>query len=154
MVSTAPAPTESSATMGRPLSRPLRSSGCTMRSLCPARAASFIVQTTLPMTRPSSTLFLSRGGQFGLVQRVELHFIDDADNRGIHGPVLAFGGQARRTAGNDQHGLAKSGIDGVHCDEIAGFVGAFRRNRFDDEKFFAFEARVFTRRNHGANNAG
>src|SRR6202790_5806815 len=93
--------------MERPLLRPSRSSGWTMSSFCPTREAFFIVQTTLPITRPSSTLFLSRGGEFGLVQCVEMHFIDDADNRGVHGPVLAFGGHACRTAGNDQHGLAK-----------------------------------------------
>src|ERR1700682_4950129 len=76
--------------MERPLLRPSRSSGWTMSSFCPTREAFFIVQTTLPITRPSSTLFLSRGGEFGLVQCVEMHFIDDADNRGVHGPVLAL----------------------------------------------------------------
>src|SRR6202035_3945741 len=123
-------------------------------SLCPTREASFIVQTTLPMTRPSSTLFLSRGGELCLVQRVELHFIDNADNRGIHRAVLAFGGHASRTAGHHQYGLAKSGINRVHSDEVAGFVRAFRGNRFDDQECLAFETRVFTRRNHGADNAG
>src|ERR1700704_6204490 len=125
-----------------------------MRSFWPTREASFIVQTTLPMTRPRSTLFLSRGGEFGLVQRVELHFVDDADNRGVHWPFLAFGGHTRRAAGNNEHGLAKPGIDRVHGDKVAGFVGAFRGNRFDDEEFFSFEARVLARRNHGADNAG
>jgi len=48
-----------------------------MRSFWPTKEASFIVQTTLPITRPSSTLSLSRGGEFSLVQRVELHFVDD-----------------------------------------------------------------------------
>src|SRR5712692_7002813 len=101
MVSPAPAPTESSAMMGRPLSRPLRSSGWTISSLCPCREASFIVQTTLPITRPSSTLFLSRRGELRFVQRVELHFIDDPNNRGVHRSVLAFGGHARGTAGHN-----------------------------------------------------
>src|ERR1700730_69487 len=139
--------------MGRPLSRPLRSSGWTMSSFCPFREASFIVQTTLPMTHPSSTLFLSRGGEFGLVQRVELHFIDNTDNRGIHRPVFALGGHARAAAGHDQYGLANSRINHVHGDQVAGFVGAFGGNRFDDQEFLAFETRVFTRRNHGADNA-
>src|ERR1700726_4178540 len=134
--------------MGRPLSRPLRSSGWTMSNFCPTREASFIVQTTLPITRPSSTLFLSRGGEFGLVQRIELHFIDDADNRGIHRAVPAFGGHTRRAAGHHQYGLAKSRINRVHGDQVAGFVSAFRRNRFDDEEFLALKTRVFTRGNH------
>src|SRR5260221_12383298 len=105
-----------------------------MSSFCPTREASFIVQTTLPITRPSSTLFLSRGGEFRFVQRVELHFIDDADNGGIHGPVFAFGGHARRTASPNQHGLSKPGIHGVHGDKVAGFVAGFRRDWFDDEE--------------------
>src|SRR6267142_5221878 len=125
-----------------------------MRSFWPTKEASFIVQTTLPITRPSSTLSLSRGGEFSLVQRVELDFVDDADNRGVHRPVLAFGGHARRAAGNDEHGLAKPGIDCVHGDKVAGFVGAFRGNRFDDEEFLTFETLVFARRNHCADNAG
>src|SRR5450759_2370338 len=125
-----------------------------MSSLWPCREAFFIVQTTLPMTRPSSMLFFPRGGEFGLVQRVELHFIDDANDRGVHGPVLAFGGHARGAARDDQHGLAESGIDRVHGDQVAGFVGALRRNRYHDEEFLSFETRIFTRRNHGADNAG
>src|ERR1700737_5384575 len=125
--------------MERPLLRPSRSSGWTMSSFWPTRDAFFIVQTTLPVTRPSSTLFLSRGGEVGFVQRVDMHFVDDANNRGVHGPVLAFGGHARRTASHYQHCLAKPGIDRVHGDEVTGFVGAFRRNRFDDEEVLAFE---------------
>ena len=63
------------------------------------------------------------------------HFIDDADDRGVHRPVLAFGGVARGTAGDDQHGFAESGIHRVHGDQIAGFVGAFRGNGFTTRSF-------------------
>src|SRR5271169_4116981 len=122
MVSPVPAPTASSAITGRPLSRPLRSSGWTMRSFCPISAGSFIVQTTLPMMRPRSMLFLSRGGEFGFVQGVEHHFIDDANDRGVHGAVLAFGGVARRAAGHDQHGFAESGVHRVDGDQVAGLI--------------------------------
>src|SRR5271169_38346 len=110
-----------------------------MRSLWPVRAAFFMVQTTLPMTRPSSMLFFPRSCEFGLMQRVELHFIDDADDRGVHGTVLAFGGQARGAARNHQDSLAESGIDRIHSDQIAGFVRAFGGNWFYDEEFLAFE---------------
>src|SRR5712692_8208332 len=53
MVSPAPAPTASTATNARPLSRPWRSTGCTSSSLRPSSVAFFIVQTTLPIMRPS-----------------------------------------------------------------------------------------------------
>src|SRR5579859_6915169 len=108
MVSPVPAPTASRATTGRPLSRPLRSSGWTISSLWPNSAGSFMVQTTLPMMRPSSMLFFPRGGEFRFVQRVHHHFIDDTDDSGIHGPVLTFRRVARRASGYDQNGLAKS----------------------------------------------
>src|ERR1700722_16227420 len=102
MVSPAPAPTASSAITGRPLSRPLRSSGWTMSSFCPSKAGSFMVQTTLPMMRPSCMLFVPRGGKFGFVQGLEHHFVYDSDDRGIHRAVLTFGGVARGAAGDDQ----------------------------------------------------
>src|SRR5271170_134592 len=108
MVSPVPAPTASRAITGRPLSRPLRSSGWTIRSFCPSSAGSFIVQTTLPMMRPRSTLFVPRGGKFSLVQGVEHHFVHDADNRGVDGAVLALGGVARGTAGDHQDSFAES----------------------------------------------
>src|SRR5487761_6672 len=108
MVSPEPAPTASRAMTGRPLSRPLRSSGWTIRSFCPIRAGSFVAQTTLPMMRPRSMLFFPRGGEFGFVQCVEHHFIDDADDRSGHGAVLAFGGVARGTSGHDQNCFAES----------------------------------------------
>src|SRR6202166_2166376 len=110
MGSPEPAPTASRAMTGRPLSRPLRSSGWTIRSFCPTSAGSFMVQTTLPMMRPRCMLFFPRGGEFRFVQCVEHHFIDDADDRGIHGAVLAFGGVARGASGDDQHGFAKAGV--------------------------------------------
>src|SRR5579863_2010124 len=153
MVSPAPAPTASRAMTGRPLSRPLRSSGCTIKSFCPMSAGSFIVQTTLPMMRPRCMLFFSRGGEFGFVQGVEHHFIDDADDRGVHGAVLAFGGVARGASGYDQNGFAESGVHCVDSDQVAGFVVALRRNRFYNEKLLAFQARILARRNHGADNA-
>src|ERR1700688_4569612 len=120
MGSPAPAPTASRAITGRPLSRPWRSSGWTIRSFCPISAGSFIVQTTLPMMRPSSMLFLPRGDEFGFVQGIEHHFIDDADDRGVHGAVLALGGVARGASGYDQDGFAKSGVHCVDGDHVAG----------------------------------
>src|ERR1700674_4010266 len=113
-----------------------------MRSFCPMSAGSFIVQTTLPMMRPRSMLFLSPGGEFAFVQRVEHYFIDDADDRGVHGAVLAFGGVARGAAGHNQDGFAESG---VHVD--------LGRNQYHHEKLLAFQARILARRNHRADNA-
>src|ERR1700758_986615 len=153
MVSPVPAPTASRAMTGRPLSRPLRSSGCTIKSFCPMSAGSFMVQTTLPMMRPRCMLFFPRGGEFGFVERVEHHFIDDADDRGIHGPVLALGGVAGGAAGHDQHRFAESGIHRVDGDEVTGFIVPLRRNWFHDEELLAVQARIFARRNHGADNA-
>src|ERR1700688_638394 len=137
MGSPAPAPTASRAITGRPLSRPWRSSGWTIRSFCPISAGSFIVQTTLPMMRPSSMLFLPRGGEFGFVQGVEHHFIDDADDGSVHRAVLALGGVARRAASYDQNGFAESGIYRVDGNQVAGFIVALRRNWFHDQEFFA-----------------
>src|SRR5580693_3357612 len=153
MVSPVPAPTASSAMTGRPLSRPSRSSGWTIRSFCPISAGSFMVQTTLPMMRPSCMLFFSRCGKFAFVQSVEHYFVDDADDRGIHGTVLAFGGVARGASGHDQHRLAESGVHRVDSDHITRFIVALRRNGFHDEKLLAFQARILARRNHSADNA-
>src|ERR1700688_5062392 len=137
----------------RPLSRPWRSSGRTIRSFCPTSAGSFIVHTTLPMMRPRSMLFLPRGGEFGFVQGVEHHFIDYADDRGVHGAVLAFGSAARGAASYNQYGFAESGIHRVDGDHVAGFIVPLRRNGFHDEKLLAFQARILARRNHGADYA-
>src|ERR1700722_531728 len=153
MVSPAPAPTASRAMTGRPLSRPLRSSGWTIRSFCPTSAGSFMVQTTLPMMRPRSMLFFPRGGEFAFVQCVEHYFVDDADDRGVHGAVLAFSGVARGTSGHDQYGFAESGIDRVDSNHVTRFIVALRRDGFHDEKLLAFQARILARRNHGADNA-
>src|SRR5712691_6192614 len=154
MVSPAPAPTESSAMRGRPLSRPLRSSGWTISSFWPSNEGVLMVQTTLPMTRPSCMLLFSRGGEFGLVQRVEPSLVHDADDGSVHGAVPALGGVARRAAGNHQHGFAESRVHRVHGNQVAGFINAFWRNRFNDEEFLAFEPRIFPRRNHCADDAG
>src|SRR5450631_1506352 len=145
MVSPAPAPTASRATTGRPVSRPLRSRGWTIRSFWPMSAGSFMVQTTLPMTRPRSMLFLSRGGEFGLVQRVKFYFVDDADDGGVDGAVLALGGVARGASGNNQHRLTGAGADCIDGNQVARFVRALGRNGFGDEEFLAFQARVLAR---------
>src|SRR6202166_4973140 len=113
----------------RPLSRPWRSSGRTIRSFCPMSAGSFMVQTTLPMMRPRSMLFLPRGGEFGFVQGVEHYFIDNADDRGVHGAVLAFGGVARGASSHDQHRFAEPGIHRVNSDHVPGLIVALRSNR-------------------------
>src|ERR1700691_3917772 len=125
-----------------------------MRSFCPISAGSFMVQTTLPMMRPSSMLSFPRGGEFGFMQSVEHHFVDDADDRGVHWAVLAFGGVACGAAGYDQNSFAESRVHCVDCDQVARFIVALRGNRLHDEELLAFQAHVLARRNHGADNAG
>src|ERR1700730_13460670 len=105
------------------------------------------------MIRLRSMLFFPRVSKFSFVQSVEHHFIDDADDRGVHRAVLALGGVARGTAGYDQDGFAESGIPGIDCDQVSGFIVALRRDRFHDEQLLAFQARILARRNHGADNA-
>src|SRR5271169_5738202 len=113
MVSPAPAPTASSATSGFPFARPFRSRGWTTRSFCPMSRASFIVQTTVPITLPSCILFSAGRDEFGFMRGVKLHCIHNADDGGIHGTVLAFSGHARGAAGDDKNGFAESGVYSV-----------------------------------------
>ena len=47
----------------------------------------------------------------------------------------------------------KPGVHGVHGDDVAGLVGALGGNRFDDKQLAAFEARIFPRGDHRADDA-
>ena len=85
----------SSATSGRPF----RSRGgrrADDESL-DVEAGCLMVQTTLPMTRPSNigSLFFPHGGQLQFVLGVEVHGIHDADDGRVHRAVFAFSGHAR-----------------------------------------------------------
>src|ERR1700691_340325 len=127
--------------MAFPVSRPSRSIGCTTRSFFPSSDAFFIVATTVPITRPRiMASFLPRAGDADFTLRVEIDSVHDADDGGVHRPILAFRGVARRTAGDDQHGFAKSRVDRVHGDDVTGFVSAFRRDRLNYEERFSFKA--------------
>jgi hypothetical protein len=59
---------------------------------------------------------LSCGGEFGFVMGIELDCVDNADNGGVDGAVLAFGGHASGAAGDDEDGFAETGINGVNGD--------------------------------------
>jgi hypothetical protein len=61
-------------------------------------------------------LFISRGGEFGGVRFVELDLVDDADDCGVHGAVLALRRHAGGASGNHKNFLAESGADGVYRD--------------------------------------
>jgi hypothetical protein len=103
--------------------------------------------------RCGASLFFSRGGEFGFVEGVELNGINDADDGGVDGAVFALGGQAGGTAGDDENRFAEAGVNRVDSDEVTGFVAAFGIDGLDDEELFAFEARVLTSGNDGADDA-
>src|SRR5579872_1237035 len=88
------------------------------------------------------------------MEGIHHHFVDDAHDCGVHGAVLALRGIARGAAGYHQDGFAKAGIDRVYGDEVARFICALRRDWFHYKKLLAFQARVFARRDHSADNAG
>src|SRR5712692_4937497 len=109
MVSPAPAPTESTATNARPLSRPWRSTGCTSKSFRPSSEASLMVQTTLPITRPSCM-----SGSETSKQRQELFdgqtrvFDQSREQPGLERPVHGYSESAPRFAGMDQNHMTPS----------------------------------------------
>jgi hypothetical protein len=47
---------------------------------------------------------------------VEVNCVDDADDCGVDGAVLAFGCHASGAAGDDEDGFAETGINGVNGD--------------------------------------
>src|SRR4051794_18562016 len=90
-----PAPTESTATSGRPAGLRSGVSGCSTRSLMPTRLSSLRVATTSPMTRASCT---------GLLHQID--GVDDADDRGVDRAVLQAGRHAGGAAAHNEDGLA------------------------------------------------
>src|SRR6185503_12789962 len=81
-----PAPTESTATMGRPTSSPSAPIGCTSSSLMLSRLGSLMVATTAPITRAICICLAPLDGWAQLLAEVDR--IDDADDRGIDRRVL------------------------------------------------------------------
>ena len=67
--------------------------GCTSSRRWPSRWLSLTVDQTHPTTRPSN-------------MSIQPHVVDDADDGGIHGQILAAVGHAGRTAGDHQNALA------------------------------------------------
>src|SRR4051812_612887 len=87
-------------------------SGCRMSSFKPVRFSSFLVTTTLPMTRARCIAFLK-------LRFVKLDVVDDADDGGVDGTVFHAGGHPRGAAGHDEHGFADAGVHRVDGDEVA-----------------------------------
>ncbi len=64
---------------------------------------------------------------------------------GVNGTIFAIGGHARGTSGDEQNSFAKAGVDGIDSDGVAGFVGAFWSDGFNDEELHSFQTRILTR---------
>src|SRR5436190_11286802 len=137
-VSPTPAPTESTATSGRPTSAPSAPIGCTSISLRLSKLGSLMVATTSPITRASCMNLLA-----------DVDAVDDADNRGIHRRVLHARRQARRAAAHDQHGFADAGVHRIDGDEIIAFEFAFGIDRAGQHQLVADQPRIFSRRDDG-----
>src|SRR5215510_3596503 len=83
------------------------------------------------------------------------HFnrIDNPYDRRINRPIFQPIGHSRAAARNDQHLLAIARAYGIDRHQIAALVLALERDRADEQKLFAFEARVFARRHDVADDA-
>src|SRR5687767_9670702 len=139
-VSPTPAPTESTATSGRPTSFPSTPIGCTSSSVVPSNAGSLRVATTSPITRASCMavcLFRDVDG------------IDDADYAGIDRRVFHARRHARRAAADDQYRFADAGVDGIDRDEIVAFGLAFGIDGPGQQQLVADQPGIFSRRDDG-----
>ena len=72
----------------------------------------------------------------------------------VDGRVLAALRHTRGASGDHDDFFFVAGADGVNRDEVAGFVGAFWRDRLHDQQLLAFQAGIFPGGNHGAHHAG
>src|SRR5262245_47480446 len=163
-----PAPTASSATSVRPAACRSGMIGCKIRSLWPVSAGSLSVETTSPTTRAicmirpcllssllagphprsralrrSQTRY-PRAGR-GRSSILHVHLIHDAHDRGVDRAIFHAGRHSRGAAADNQDGLAESGVDGIHGDEVVAFGLAGRRiDRTDDEQLVADEPLIFS----------
>src|SRR5262249_1933587 len=120
-----PAPTESTATSGRPAASRAGVSGCTSSSLIPVNCSSFRGPATSAMTRAISMLRQASGK--ALPGKVDL--VDDTHDGGIDRTILQARRHTRRAAADDEDGLADARIDGVDGDEEWTFDLSFRVDR-------------------------
>src|SRR5215475_3022744 len=127
------------ATMSAPISR--------------ARSMLEMILAVLPAKSPTVGLICASAMRMVVMSICHFNRVNNPDNRRVNGPVFQPIGHARAAARNDQHLLTKARADGVDSHQITALVLAGERDRADEQKLFAFEARVFARRHYVADDA-
>lgn len=87
------------------------------------------------------------------MQFVELDGIDDANDRRIDWPILAFRRHPRGTPRDHQDRFAEAGVYGVDRNQVTRLVRSVWADRLYDEELLAFEACIFSRGNHCTDDA-
>src|SRR4051794_5518439 len=117
-------------------------SGWTISMRQPVISGFFTVHQSEPTTRPR------------YMALIQMHFVDNADDRIVDRSILAALGQTGATARHRDYTLADTRAYGIDADDVAAFVLTVRRDRLDNEQLLAFQTRVFACGHDGAHHAG
>src|SRR5262245_8096467 len=112
-----------------------------------------MILAVLPAKSPTVGLICARAMRIVDISICHFNRIDNPDDRRINGTIFQPIGHSRAAARNDQHLLAKARAYGIYRHQVAALVLALERDRADEQKLFAFEARVFARRHDVADDA-
>src|SRR5215475_8077285 len=118
-----------------------------------ARSMLEMILALLPAKSPTVGLICARATRMVVISIRHFNRVNNSDNRRIHWLVLQSVGHARAAARNYKHLLTKSGADSVYGHKITAFVLAGERDRTDEQKLFAFEARVLACRHYVTDDA-
>src|SRR5215470_13514080 len=118
-----------------------------------ARSMLEMILAALPAKSPTVGLICASAMRMVVMSICYFNRVNNPDNRRVNRPIFQPIGHSRATAGDDQHRLAKARADGVNRHQITALVLASERDRADEQKLFAFEARVFARRYYVADDA-
>src|SRR5215470_17779657 len=118
-----------------------------------ARSMLEMILAVLPAKSPTVGLICARAMRMVVISIRHFNRVNNSDNRRVNRPVFQPIGHTRAAARNDQHLLTKSRADSVYSHQITALVLAGERDRANEQKLFAFKARVLARRHNVADDA-
>src|SRR5215510_8376621 len=118
-----------------------------------ARSMLEMILAVLPAKSPTVGLICASAMRMVVISICHFNRVNNPDNRRVNRPVFQPVGHARAAARHYQHLLTKARADGVDSHQITALVLAGERDRADEQKLFAFKARVFARRHDIADDA-
>ena len=89
-----------------------------------------------------------------IVLVADLYGVDDADNGGVDGAVLALERHAGRTTLHDEYDLIDAGSNGIDGDQMPFLILAFDVDHSGDQKLAPVKAIIFSRCNDGSDYSG